>query len=282
MNVDAAPQLLPDGVHPPPPSALPPPPSSWLVSPQRLSAAASAPRREKLLVLDLNGLLVWRTRKKASWSRAPDLTAGKFYIFLRPHVREFLAWCGERFCIVVWSTTQRRNLEPIIQLAFAGLPPPRLVLDQQDCTDTGVAHPDEPSGMHMLFLKDLARLWSNPSAVTQLGKQYGPHDTLLLDDSPYKTLANPPHTAIHPKEWLGPSDADSARNNALGATGEVRSVLAAVATADDVRDVVRRLSGGDSGAPRLDGEQWTAAASDALLDGLRASRPGLCWREAQA
>ena len=273
---------------PPPPNSLPPPPSSWLKKPKKKAEPAAsgadaelammlaslqvqldtqsavAPRRRKLLVLDVNGLLLWRVFKKGQVDLAklppPDTTMGQFLIFARPHLREFLTWCAEHFYIVVWSTTTRKNLDPIVKFAFEGLPPPSAVLDQTDCTDTGVLHPDDTDGSYKLRIKELSKLWADARIQSALGSDYGPSDTILLDDSPYKAVANPEHTALHPKEWAGPTYPDNEVNNALGAGGAVRSVLQAVADAVDVRDVVRGLEA------QPDKERhWTSATSDANL-----------------
>ena len=212
---------------PPPPNSLPPPPSSWLKKPKKKAEPAAsgadaelammlaslqvqldtqsavAPRRRKLLVLDVNGLLLWRVFKKGQVDLAklppPDATMGQFLIFARPHLREFLTWCAEHFYIVVWSTTTRKNLDPIVKFAFEGLPPPSAVLDQTDCTDTGVLHPDDTDGSYKLRIKELSKLWADARIQSALGSDYGPSDTILLDDSPYKAVANPEHTALHPK-----------------------------------------------------------------------------------
>eukprot|EP00966_Prymnesium_polylepis_P304906 7044524-Prymnesium_polylepis.1 len=172
---------------PPTPDALPLPPPRWL--PSRPTAAAPAPSaddltpmlqqltlrqslrppRRKLLVLDCNGLLFWRARKGTTdlskLPRGPDATSGQFAIFSRPHLYEFLQWCTQRFVVVVWSTAKRQNLDPMVKLAFQGLPPPALVLDQHDCTPTGQFDGDRP-----LMLKELARLWAHPQLLAAAGQ----------------------------------------------------------------------------------------------------------------
>ena len=98
-----------DSPQPPGPNALPPPPMRWLSSrptpaPAPAPPAAAAddltqmlqqlmlqqslpPRRRKLLVLDVNGLLFWRARKGhadlSKLPRGPDATSGQFAIFSR-------------------------------------------------------------------------------------------------------------------------------------------------------------------------------------------------------
>ena len=163
---------------PPGADALPLPPARWLTAQrpaghdglipmlQQLMRQEEAPPTmpRKLLVLDMNGLLVWRARKGQALPREPDATSGQFAIFARPYLRAFLAWCTERFECVVWSTAQRKNLEPMVQLAFDGLPPPLVQLDQGSCTDTGLFDGDRP-----LMLKDLSRLWSHPHFPSRIG-----------------------------------------------------------------------------------------------------------------
>ena len=279
---------------PPPPSALPPPPQRWLAPRPRAEAgseaqhlqqmlqklslqqAPPAPLPKKLLVLDMNGLLFWRGRKGspelAAISQAPDATAGQFAIYSRPHLHEFMAWCSQRFELAVWSTAQRKNLDPMIRLAFHGLPPPRLVFDQTNCTDTGQLHPGDTTGTHRVLIKELARLWAD--ARLDSGR-YGAANTLLIDDSPYKAVANPEHTAIHPIEWRGPSDANAFNTTALGPAGVLRVVLEDVARSHDVRDVVRRLS-----AERGEAAQhFSDPSGDTMLAQLRAARPE--WQSAQ-
>ena len=237
-----------------------------------------------MLVLDMNGLLLWRARRDdfdlTQLPCRPDATAGQFHIFRRPHLRDFLAWCSERFLLVVWSTAMGKNLAPMVQCAFAaqGLSPPVAVLGQSDCTDTGEVHPDG-SGK-ALVLKELSRLWADARVVSAIGA-YGPTDTLLLDDSPYKAARNPRHTALHPKEWLGPADAWGRADAALGPAGAIRDVLAAIADADDVRDVVARLFAQKDASGMGKAERcWTDADECTLLRELRARRPDLQPAEA--
>jgi len=153
----------------------------------------------KLLILDINGLLLERIFPKdlsSAPSRKADCMTNGRLIFLRPHCRSFLGWCLEHFAVVVWSTAMRKNVLPLVSCLFpSATPQPAAALHQDDCTPTGLF--DFKNKSKELRLKVLARLWARP----ELGAGFGPHNTLLLDDSPYKTIANPPHTAVHPAEW---------------------------------------------------------------------------------
>ena len=61
---------------------------------------------------------------------------------------------------------------------------------QSECTDTGIRH---PANKHKpVFLKELSKVWDNPKGILKWEpKFFGPQNTVLLDDSPYKGLKNP-------------------------------------------------------------------------------------------
>ena len=159
----------------------------------------------------------------------------------------------------------------LVKLAFDGQAPPLAVLDQSHCTDTGVAHPEIAT--KALVLKELATLWPVVVAALPSGAAaYGPADTLLMDDSPYKALTNPEDTALHPHEWHGPAAADATADGALRAGGPVRAVLAAVAAADSVPEAVR--------AAVLDAAHFVAPESCAISAMLIEKAPELLSRAA--
>ena len=195
-------------------------------------------KKKKLLVLDLNGLLLDRQRKASLTRRTPDaiMQMRQKYVYLRPHAREFFSWCLGRFEVVVWSTAQIQNVLPLVDL-FAGPDPaqrPARVFAEGLCTPTRHTHPENRH--KKLVLKELGKLWE------QL-PHHGPESTLLLDDSPYKTAANPPDTAVHPLEWdVVIGDSDSAVDGALAPGGPIREVLSRFESAVDGRAVVRALN----------------------------------------
>jgi hypothetical protein len=175
-----------------------------------------------LLVLDMNGLLVSRVRRdqvnaelKAQVERpgGPVWGPGKKHLqFLRPNAAPFVNFLFAHFDVAVWSSAMRVNVESMVRQAMPAYEK-RLagIFDQDDCTTLG-KHPhnlDKP-----LFIKELACVWAKLP-------QYAEGRTLLLDDSPYKAVANPPLTAIHPKEWEH-TDAEDA---ALVPEGPLESFL---------------------------------------------------------
>ena len=201
-------------------------------------------KHKHLLVVDLNGLLVDRRMtpfvEPDGTKRAPDATFGKFFVYNRPHARAFVEWAFEHFTVGVWSSAQPHNARTLVshiwgehrdKLAF--------VWGQDKCTHVGAADPKKPRSKPIL-LKDLQKLWASPSFA-----RFGPRNTLLLDDSPYKAAMNPDHCAIHPKAYAVGDVSASARDakplsdpadDALGPRGALRAYLARLATEADFVD----------------------------------------------
>ncbi|CAK7355727.1 unnamed protein product [Dovyalis caffra] len=84
-------------------------------------------------------------------------------------------------------------------------------------------------------LLDLRGLWEKDDAELPWDKgDYSESNTLLLDDSPYKALLNPAHTAIFPY----PYHFQNRNDNSLGAGGDLRVYLEELAAADNVQEFV--------------------------------------------
>ena len=210
-------------------------------------------RHRHMLVLDLNGLLV--DRRMSPFENpvdgtkvAPDAKFGKFYIYNRPHMQSFVEWASEHFTVGVWSSAQHHNARTLVNHIW-GKQRDRLafVWGQDRCTHVGAMDPAATGPNHRskpILLKDLNALWAVSSYA-----RFGPNNTLLLDDSPYKAVMNPAHTAIHPAEyklsWGGAdvnvtgeeSDANDHRRIAdelLGPNGALRTYLAKLSECETV------------------------------------------------
>lgn len=215
--------------------------------------------KKKLIVLDVNGLLLYRkfrARSLPPMYRAPDAVVGEFTIFVRPDARAFVQWCSERFEVVVWGTALKQNLEPLIPLVFQSDSPPVAVLSQSDCTETGLEHPEKKG--KALLVKDLRKVWEHPGV--QARGTFDSCSTLLVDDAPYKAAWNPAYTSIHPREW-NPYELDSSSSHeALGAAGDIRRFLLGYAAAQDGREAVQAWRGGKT---------WSTIEDDRLCQYLR-------------
>ena len=157
--------------------------------------------KKKLLVLDLNGLLIYRARVKSCPQKryvGESKLQGNFRHYERSHMRSFLHYCFEAFTVAVWSSARVYNMRAMLDMYFSNEQKQRLhfAWGQDHCIDSGerdVSNPNKP-----LFLKDLHSIWCEPSGI---GNGFGPENTLLLDDSVYKARYTPDN-AIHPVEWI--------------------------------------------------------------------------------
>eukprot|EP01018_Ginkgo_biloba_P035927 Gb_27773 [translate_table: standard] len=202
----------------------------------------TVPLKKKLLVLDVNGLLVetYFLAEKRPEERLPDGKVGRFYVYRRPFCDEFLQFCFENFTVGIWSSAQKHNVDNLVDFIFGDLKR-KLVFSwhQIDCTDTGMRTPENTR--KPLFLKELSKLWTKvkPGLPWEEG-EYGPSNTLLIDDTPYKALRNPPHTAIFPYPYKVGNDPD----DILG--GPLRKYLEGISTAANVQHYVEHHPFGQS------------------------------------
>ena len=143
---------------------------------------------------------------------APDGKFGRFLVYNRAHIDDFIDWIHERFTVGVWSSAREHNARALVNHAWGAKRRDKLafVWGQDRCTHAGAMDPRDGPRSKPILLKDLRKLWATPSYA-----RFGPSNTLLLDDSPYKAVMNPPHTALHPAEYVLGSG-DDAEENLLG------------------------------------------------------------------
>jgi len=185
-----------------------------------------------LLVLDLNGLLVQRVHlseatkaeKKLLLKNLPHgpKKSTKYLAWLRPNIENFLEFVFERYDVIVWSSAKRMNIDGLLNISMSPEQQKYLVdiYDQSYCEEIGL-HPTD--NQKPLFLKELGKIWSKYP-------RYNAENTLLIDDSYYKAVKNPPGTAIHPKEWTRVETRDSK----LAKGGSIREYLEALYNASKV------------------------------------------------
>ncbi|KAG2629868.1 hypothetical protein PVAP13_3KG507706, partial [Panicum virgatum] len=190
--------------------------------------------KKKLLILDLNGVLADINNDQHSSIWAAGRVRGKL-VFQRPYCEEFLEFCAQNFEVAIWSSRNKKNVESVVDMVMKDFKPRLLFCwDMSKCTETGhktLENSDKP-----LVPKELRKLWrkEDPGLPWEEG-DYSPSNTLLVDDSPYKALRNPPHTGIfpHPCSYQDPKD------DSLGPSGDLRVYLQNLATTDDVQTYVR-------------------------------------------
>ncbi|KAJ6830777.1 uncharacterized protein M6B38_351370 [Iris pallida] len=188
---------------------------------------------KKLLVLDLNGLLCDVVRGFQD-PRDAHIILRKSAVFKRPFCDDFLKFCYERFVVGVWSSRLKENVQCIVSGIVCDAQNLSFCWDITRCTTTGYKTIEDKH--KPLVLKELKKLWNKEEADLpwQVG-DFSPTNTLLIDDSPYKALCNPPYTAIFPRPY-NKWDKD---DNSLGPGGDLRVYLEGLSVADDVQQYVR-------------------------------------------
>ncbi|CAN6195253.1 unnamed protein product [Urochloa humidicola] len=192
-------------------------------------------RRKKLLILDLNGLLADINQDFHNAHKAHGKVRGKL-VFRRPYSDDFLRFCFQNFELGIWSSRKRENVDSVVNILMQDLKKYILFCwDMSYCTVTGCNTVDNKH--KPLVLKELKKLWNKeePTLPWELG-EFSPSNTLLVDDSPYKALCNPPNTAIFPQPYSYRNERD---DYSLGPGGDLRIYLERIASADDVQNYVR-------------------------------------------
>jgi RNA polymerase II subunit A small phosphatase-like protein len=128
----------------------------------------SSPRNTKLLILDLDETLIFGTED--ALDAPPDFSVGAFYIYARPHVREFLSFCSEHYRIAVWSTGSEGYVRQVLAAVTDGGHPFAFVWSRNRCTLKGLGDDGE-----LRWLKDLKK-------VHKLG--WSLEQVLMLEDTP--------------------------------------------------------------------------------------------------
>ena len=127
---------------------------------------------------------------------------------------DFLRFVVTNFHVVIWSSKLLKNLQPIVKYFFKGCKQPEYVFGQEMChtlkDERGQVLPSPVNADSSFFVKDLSALfeWSRTHPVAHT-KPPTHRTTLLVDDSPYKCIPNPPGCYINPPPFtsnqsLGP------------------------------------------------------------------------------
>ncbi|KAF3324059.1 FCP1 homology domain-containing protein [Carex littledalei] len=193
-----------------------------------------SPGKKKLIVLDINGLLADINSDYSCTEYADFKISGKL-VFKRPFCADFLNFCFANFEIGVWSSRTKYNVEKAVQYLMGDLRNKLLFCwDQSNCTATNFNTID--NSRKPLVFKELRKLWEKeePDLPWEKGR-FTPRNTLLVDDSPYKALCNPPFTAIFPPPYSFKHKED----NSLGIGGDLRVYLEKMATAEHVQYYVK-------------------------------------------
>ncbi|XLV00004.1 hypothetical protein S245_014343 [Arachis hypogaea] len=230
--------------------------------------------KKKLLVLDINGLLADIVSPPPEGLK-PDTIIARRAIFKRPFYLEFLNFCFDKFEVAVWSSRTkypspiltfnfhllfaasqcnvnlcgyydfcRENTDMVIDYLMGSMKHKLLFCwDASHCTKTTfktVENKHKP-----VVFKDMRKIWEkhDPSLPWEKG-YYNESNTLLLDDSPYKALLNPPQNSVFPHTFSFQDRSDNSLGmlvcaiNVFGDGGDVRKYLDGLANAESMNKYV--------------------------------------------
>ncbi|KAL0377600.1 UNVERIFIED_CONTAM: hypothetical protein Sradi_3065500 [Sesamum radiatum] len=197
--------------------------------------------KRKLLVLDVNGLLAHIVMPAPKDCRGDVHILGRA-IFKRPFCDDFLKFCFQNFDVGVWSSRSKRIIDRVVEYLLGDLKDYLLFCwDMFHSTQTGFKTLE--NSHKPLVFKELRKIWETDDHTLPWKKgDYNESNTLLLDDSPYKALLNPLHTAIFPNSY----HYEDKNDNSLGPGGDLRVYLEGLLTSEDVRKYVEQHPFGQS------------------------------------
>lgn len=159
--------------------------------------------KRKLVILDMNGLLVYRAFKPTLRREHPEITQdmlasatllGKHYTWLRPGAKEFVQELFKLYDVAVWSSAMSDNVSLLAEHVF-GAHRAKLAFEwsQSECEHV-IPHPDP---------KETKPLFTKPLFIVEKGfpGKWTMQDMLILDDSPLKMRGNPPYSVLITREW---------------------------------------------------------------------------------
>ena len=134
-------------------------------------------------------------------SEIPTLVGPKG-VYCRPHMREFLKWVSDFAArIVVWSSMKKTIVLSIANYLFHGLPPSFAILGQDHYQTIDVGEGKcvlRGNDRKLIFLKIMPIQLFNSLAELWL---FTNDNTLLIDDSPEKSVCNVSGNAIFMESW---------------------------------------------------------------------------------
>ncbi|KAL8843103.1 MAG: hypothetical protein Q9170_000233 [Blastenia crenularia] len=207
----------------PPPTPIPG--ASYLNQSATPTSKLPAPQ-PLLLVLDLNGTLLYRP--KASSAYKP-----------RPSLEPFLAHCISNYKVLVWSSATSPNVTAVCSKIFS--PEQRTLLLGEWARDTLDLTPRQYRAPVQVY-KRLDRIWgTNRVQRAHPGHPYGGRwsqkNTLLLDDSVLKASAQPYNAVVVPGFLKGSGEQ---REDGKEVLGQVVAYLEEARKFDDMSSFAKR------------------------------------------
>ena len=202
-----------------------PTPSASYITQSSLPATKQPLHQPLLLVLDLNGTLLFRPRSSTGYQPRPSLLP-------------FLAHCITNYKVLVWSSATPHNVTAICSKIFT--PEQRKLLLGEWGRDT-LGLTQQQYNAKVQVYKRLDRIWSmdriqrsHPGCVD--GGRWSQKNTLLLDDSALKASAQPYNAVVVPEFVKG---GGAEQTDGIEVLGQVLAYLETAKTFEDVSSFAR-------------------------------------------
>jgi hypothetical protein len=171
---------------------VPDPTSAYLLRASFLPRGLSSPRH-MLVIIDLNGTLLFRPSRKA-----PGQSIS------RPHAKEFLAYCAETFHVMIWSSARLDNVRKLVN-SLLPQPLQKRIVAVWGRESFGLSSADFL--LRVMCYKRLSRVWADEEIAKRhphydQGERWDQGNTVLIDDTLEKARSEP-HNAVQLPEFGG-------------------------------------------------------------------------------
>lgn len=153
---------------------------------------ASTPANSILVILDLNGALLHRSKGSRAYAASKRPTP-------RPYLPQFLSYLFANFSVMVWSSAQPGNVASMVQAAFTPEQQAQLVaIWGRDRLGLSPAQMCQK----VVVYKRLEKVWDDLNRAAGPTGVWGQHNTVLIDDSRVKASGQP-YNLVEVDTWEG-------------------------------------------------------------------------------
>jgi hypothetical protein len=193
-------------------------------------ADVMVPADRKLVILDLNGTLLYR----------PDPRNRAIAMVNRPKLRLFLQYLFAEFEVMIWSSAKPQNVTRLTQLAFGEDMKKLVGIWGRDKFGLLTEH----YSMNVQVYKHLQRVWDSDEIQRRMpgyeqGKRFDQRNTILVDDSSVKAAAQP-HNLVEIPEFAGILNADGTSREPEDILGQVAGYLDVLKMQEDVSRFIHK------------------------------------------
>lgn len=156
----------------------------------------------QLLILDINGILVCKLGLD-SIVDGDILQLKSYKVLIRPHIKQFLEWCFDKYDVAIYTSTTKPNATKIMEEILGR------DFETKFCftlyRDYTIADPDDKTGYNTVKL--LSKIFDDPKYNKD--KLYGVHNTIIVDDDFNKVRLNNINNVLVVESFDGKNDKDS-------------------------------------------------------------------------